>query len=356
MVTVTQIQKEGIGLYELPLKAALLYGAEKQTVNWTLRKQKEVFVYDYKNGIAPVVVPDVVHVLPGKIIDRKEYRQWLAQLEHCDDFISRLQAVESVLPKDAGNADARKILARGLEDRSAPIRQAALKTIGTLTNDDLRSKWIADIVNVATNDGNNKTRAAAFEVLGNWKIKEQKALMQEAVSSPSYLVAGNALAALYKLDDSLAYTIARNYLAGRSNTNLDRKAWNVLASRGLDQDTALLRANAAGERWHMANDFALFAAHAHSEHGFALAADLLAVKIRAEEDPRQRTPYVALMAKLYKDTEKKKNAKDALYPYKSARLKLLVRDLRSAETDDDLKAVYDALLSNGKLRFRNMEE
>lgn len=354
MVTVTQ--KEGSGLYELPLKTALLYGAEKQIVNWTLRKQKEVFVYDYKNGTPPVVVPDVVHVLPGKILDRKEYRQWLAQLEHCDDFISRLQAVESVLPKDAGNADARKILARGLEDRSAPVRQAALKTIGTLTNDDLRSKWIADIVNVATNDGNNKTRAAAFELLGNWKIKEQKALMQEAVSSPSYFVAGNALAALYKLDDSLAYTLARRYLAGRSNTNLDRKAWTIVATHAADEDTVLLRANADGERWHMANNFALFAANAHSEHAFALATDLLAAKIRKEEDPKQRSPYVAMLAKLYKDTEKKKSTKDAFYIYKINNLKQVVRDLKSTETNDELNGVYDALLSNGKLRFRNMEE
>jgi aminopeptidase N len=355
-VTVTQVQKEGTGLYALPLKTLLIYGTEQQSVGWTIRKQKEVFVYEYKNGLAPVLVPDVVHVLPGKIIDHKEYSQWLAQLTHCTDFVSRLQAVESVQTKDVNNTDARAILAKGLEDRSAPVRQAALKTIGSITNDDLRAKWIPDIVNVATQDGNNKTRAAAFEILGRWKVKEQTALIRDAVSSPSYFVAGNALSALKELDDSLAYSMARHHLAGRSNTNLDRKAWTIVSARAADEDTTLLRANASGDRWHMVNNFALFAGNARSEHAFALATDLLTAKIRATDDPKQRKPYVAFLAKLYKDLEKKKNTKDNLYAYKSAYLKQAVRGLNVSETDEGLKAVYDALLSNGKLRFRNMEE
>lgn len=355
-VTVTQIQKEETGLYELPLKTALIYGAEKQIVDWTIRKQKEVFVYDYKNGVAPVVVPDVVHVLPGKIIDHKEYRQWLTQLEQCDDFISKWLAVSSVTAKDLGNPTVQRILSKALEDKIAFIRQTALGKIKSGSTDAVRDKWRAEVIALAANDGNNTVRAAAFELLGIWKAQDQKQFITDAIKDSSYFVAGDALFALSKLDDSLAYTIARSYLGGRSNTNLDRKAWTIVSTRAAEEDTAVLRANASGERNHMASDFALFAANARSERAFALATDLLAAKIRSEEDPKQRSPNVALIAKLYKDTEKKKSAQDALYLYKSAYLKQVVRDLKISETDDKLNAVYDALLSNGKLYFRNMEE
>lgn len=346
LVTVTQTQDESVGLYDLPLKVLLINGSEKQIIDWRLSKAKETFSYDYINGIEPVIVPDVLHVLPGRIIENKRYKQWLIQLNNCDDYVSQLLAVESVLPKDFGDASVQTILTKALSNKSAAIREAALIRLKFLENVAQRGKWKQDIVMLAENDGNNTVRSVAIELLGKWKEQDQKQMLTDAVKDSSYLVAGNALAALSNIDDSLAYSIARKNLKGRANTNLDTKAWNIIAKKALPADTALfLNAGKtdAENRKHLINDLAVYAINTTNENAFETGMKLLAQKIKEIENKTNRA-YFAELLTVVKEALKPKDKKTAFYQFRMQSIKATAQKLNAEEQEKEVQKVYEPML------------
>lgn len=350
-VTVSQTQKEQTGLYHLPLKTLLINGNEKKVIDWDISKRKETFTYEYKNGERPVLVPDVVHVLPGIIKENKGHKEWLVQMKHCDDFVSQLLALQHISKKDFADPDVQSIINLGLNNKSASIRVATLEIIAVIETESLRNKWKPEIVMLASNDGNNSVRSSAIEILGKWKVKEQKQLLIESVTDSSYYVAGNALEALNEIDDSLAYNIARQNLNGRANTNLDVKAWEIVSDKAKNEDTAIMRqfamtANDAQKRNHIILDLLSFANNTHSEQSFIMTIDLLAEKIKATENKNYRIYYAGFLKRIKEKRNKllTKDKKNAQLLRELDYLKSKIQKLRSEEKEEDVQKVYDSLL------------
>lgn len=350
-VTVNQTQKEQTGLYHLPLKTLLINGNEKKLTDWDISKRKETFTYEYKNGERPVVVPDVVHVLPGVINENKGNKEWLVQMTHCDDYVSQLLALQHIDKKDFSNPVVQSIINLGLNNKSASIRVATLELISPVETESLRNKWKPDIIMMASNDGNNIARSMAIEILGRWKVNEQKQLMIESIADSSYYVSGNALEALSKIDDSLAYTLARKNLNGRAKTNLDAKAWAIVAAKAKNEDTAIFKQIAltthdAQKRNHITSDLLSFANNTRNEQAFKLMVDLLAEKVKSAENKSYRVYY----AGFFKQIKEKRNQllakdkKNAQLLSELDYLKTQIQKLRSEEKEEDVQKAYDSLL------------
>lgn len=350
-VTVLQIQNDNIGLYELPLKSVLLYGNEKVNVDWTLRKAKESFTYEYKNGVAPVVVPDVAHVLPGTIKENKAYKHWQVQIEQCDDFVSKLLAVESIQHKDIEKMEVQPILSKALNNKTAAIREAALDKLSGISSEPQRTKWKQDVIMIAKMDGNNAVRAAAMAILGKWKMTDQKQLLLESVKDSSYLVAGNALLALKNIDDTAAYQLAKQNLNGKPNTNLDKKAWAIVATKANDADTSLLlkyagKRNDEDQRTHFISDLASFAINTKNETSYRMMLNLLSQKIKEIENKNSRAYNAIYLNEIKTDLQKKlsKDKKNTSLQKKYELLGDTIKELSAQEKETEVKEVYTEIL------------
>jgi len=237
-VTVTQAQDDTSFIYQLPLKAAIIYGNDKAVIDWNITKMKQTFTYPYKNGQRPLIIPDYYHELPGELKDGKKMPEWRAQFVHADDFVSRKLAL-SAAGRLMSDSNSQAILGMALNDNIPSIRKEALSELGNTQNEKYQEKWTAYVTWLAKNDSNRLVRAEAFDVLGDWKVTSAKGLMLQVLSYSSYAIAGAALDALYKIDKDTAYILARKLWNTDPKTHLESAIWSAIGKKGADEDIAL---------------------------------------------------------------------------------------------------------------------
>ena len=237
-VSVSQSQSDSLYMFRLPLKAAVIYGNEKTVVDWNITARKDSFTYAYKNGVKPVIIPDYTHVLPGTVRDIKKSPQWIVQLLQGDDYISKRLAI-SAAGKQISDSGSQALLDLALNDSMASIRRAALGQLTKASSDKYRKRWTPKVMEMATGDKNIQVRAEAYDVLGDWKAPAAKAIMIKAVRDSSYIIAGNALEGLDKIDKDTAYLLARIMVATDPRSSLDAAVWTLIGKKGADEDVAL---------------------------------------------------------------------------------------------------------------------
>ena len=350
-VNIKQTQDQSVGLYQLPLQALLVSGMEHTNIDWNIEKAEQHFVYAYKNGIRPLIVPDIAHVLPGVIEENKTIKEYLLQMQHCNDYVSQLLAMQQINAKNANLADAKAIISLGLNNKQAALRLAAVQTLKRWTIDAKRAQWIDDVQMIAANDGNNNVRAAAIDLLGYWKVAAQKQLLIDATKDISYQVAGDALQALSKIDDTMAYTLAKTYLNAKANTHLDTKAWAVYSAHAHDEDTALFRKyvyakDDAQQRAHLCSDLMSFGLRTQNETVFQTILDLYSYTVLAAVNKNTRSYYVRFLQAFVSNVSGnlQKDKKNVLLSNKSQLLKALVVKLKAREKDAEIIKLYEQIL------------
>ena len=238
IVNVNQTQSDSTFNYNMPLKTALIYGNDKTIIEWNITRRKDSFTYNYKNGIKPVLVPDIQHILPGEVKDNKKPQEWLTAYKTCTDYITRRLAI-SAASKALSDTTSQAIIDLALNDENKSIRRVALSSIAKTPNDKYRKKWTPKVVSLATADKDNSVRAEAFDVLGEWKVASAKAAMISAISDSSYSVAGKALEALNRIDKDTAYAIARKMVDTHPRSTLESQIWSIIGEKGADDDIHL---------------------------------------------------------------------------------------------------------------------
>jgi aminopeptidase N len=351
-VTVTQTQDTNAPLYQLPLKAALLYeDGTKQIVHWDIDRRKQSFTYPYRGGKAPVFVPDIDHVLPGIITEHKSSKDWLTQLTRTDDYISKMNAVRSAKTKDLPNADVMALMEKALTDKIADIRKMAVYTIQATQAESQRRKWQPDMIMMATNDPDNAVRAVALYTLGYWKVSGQEDLFLQSLNDSSYQVAGQAMYGLSRLSPDKAYTLAKQYIKGRPGTELDIKSWAVIDEQAQAADTALYRyylgLPAAGKRDYLINDLEVYAKNVRQDKAFEAALEMMVYYIGRIENKNSRRQYIGKFEDLGNHLQKQKQAPGKDKENARVRLEWLeesVRSLKATETEAALIKRYDEVL------------
>lgn len=236
-VTVKQLPSDSGLSYRLPLKALLIYGTEKSKIDWNLTQKTETFKYPYKNGVRPTLIPDSEHWLPGTIKEDKGMEHWQVQFSQHDNYISKRTAVNEAV-KNIDNEVSKKLIDNALTDRSALIKAHTLSSINKFKTDVYANRWRPTVAYLAAEDGDNKVRAYAFDMLGAWKVISSKGEMLKALNDSSYDVAGLALKALYKIDADTAYASARRILSEDPRSTLRTEAESIIAQKGVPGDIA----------------------------------------------------------------------------------------------------------------------
>jgi aminopeptidase N len=346
-VVVQQTQNESVGLYTLPIKTLMIKGTERSVLDWNISKKNQTYTYAYVNGIRPVIVPDIEHSLPAVIKENKTNKEWLTQLNACDDYVSQLLAVQKSDFKNLGDANVIAILHKGLDSKIAAIRELTLSKISNIESESFRKQWESDIINLATNDGNHLVRSAAIEIVGKWKIMSQKELLLNALNDSSYLIAGNALNSLSKIDEAEAYLQAKKHLKGRANTDLDENAWSILAKKAKTEDTILLKEMALNKidqekRTHLFNDLIAYASNTIQGDAYNLCLKLMGDHIRATENKNYRAYYASLLLKLKEEitVKSKKDNKNVLFHTKKLYLSAKGKEWLVEEQDKNIQAIY----------------
>ena len=270
-------------LYQLPIKTAILYGNSREMVDWNITKRRDTFTYAYKDGKRPVVIPDYDHVLPAEIKDNKKPEQYMVQFMNCDDYVNKRLAV-SAAGKLLSDSVSQLIIDRGLNDGLASIRKLTLSQLKNASSETYHKRWTAKIRNIAITDSSKIVRADALGVLGAWKVKSAEEDMLRALYDSSYILAGNALEAINKLDKDTAYILSRQLMLTNPKSTLDYVIWNVIGNKGADEDIALYEAHApyvqGGKKFNFAASMSSYLKNVKSEESFsrcvAVYTDLIA--------------------------------------------------------------------------------
>jgi len=233
-VTVTQEQSDSF-IYRLPLNAAVIYDHESSVVDWNITRRTDTFTYAYKKGKRPVIVPDCYNVLPGEIKENKTPAQWLVQYKRTGDYINKKLAVAAAC-RLMSDSSSQALIDLALDDRMAGIRKYLMTQLKNVDIEHYHKKWTEFTIYIATNDSDKLVRAAAFEVLGEWKVTSAKKYMVKALGYSSYALAGAALDALYKIDKDTAYVVAKDLIYNEPRGGLETAVWNVIGKKAADND------------------------------------------------------------------------------------------------------------------------
>jgi aminopeptidase N len=352
-VTVNQNQDDSTFMYDLPLKTALIYGNDKSIINWRISKRRDTFTYNYKNGVRPVLVPDVEHVLPGELKDGKKPWQCLAQYTNCNDYVNRRLAL-SVAGRLASDSSAQAIIDFGLIDDMPSIRRHALGQLSNVQSDKYRRRWTAKVMAMATGDKNNLVRAEAFEVLGEWKVAAAKQSMIAVLRDSSYAVAGKALDAISKMDKDTAYILARQMVNTDPKGSLENAIWAIIGRKGADEDVALYEKQipyVSGQK-KFAYAFSLnsYLKNVKSEASFKRGVDVYTTMVISENMKSYRSPLAGFMFQVADgeksnvksaDKEEAAAADKRLSVVKTAMLKI-----QAAEQDPEARKDIDKSMKN----------
>ncbi len=234
-VIVTQKQQDSTFAYQLPLKAAIIFGKEKSIIDFNIMHKKEVFIYDYKNGVRPVIIPDYYFTLPGKLIDNKEPKYWLSQYINGDEYVQKVLSINGAI-ESMQDTNSQKLIDIALNDSLYSLRQYVLIQLAEVQNFTYRNRWLSTIEKLAKKDKNRFVKQNAFTLLGIWKDTTALQYMITALEDSSYLIAGAALTSINKINTDTAYYFAKKLINTNPKSTLEGSIWSIIGEKANEED------------------------------------------------------------------------------------------------------------------------
>lgn len=327
-------------LYRLPLKTVVINGNEKTTVDWLIENRTTIYTYPYKNGVKPVIVPDIHHWLVGTILDLKKPEQWLQQFVLCNNYVSKRRAVATAY-NYISDSNARQILTLALTDSMYSIREYALNMLRWVKEDKWRKVWEPQVTLMAFSDSKNAVRAAAFDVLTTWKTNLDKEQLLQTVYDSSYAVAGAALNALYIADSEKAYSVAVSLLNTSPKATLQSAIWATIGKKGNDADLTVFETKSilvyGADKFMLANGLYQYLIHIHSDISFEKGVNIMANMTMNEGIKSYRLVmggYLFDLKKVYADNKSDSKEKREQYRIRREILQHSIDKIMAAETDE----------------------
>lgn len=351
-VSVKQTTSDSGHAFDLPMKAALIYGNSMEVIDWRVSAKTQDFSFPFKRGVKPVFVPDYHNWLVGSIKEEKTSAQWLQQLQVMPDYVNKRRAVAAAFQM-AADTGAVTIVRHALNDTFEGIRAYTLSSLARTAE---RSTWQQQLKEqvsmLAINGRSHRERASALEVLGKWKIAVMKPSIMGALADSSYMVAGSALEALHQLDKEKAYEHAKNLYRQQPRAHLETAIWQVLAAKGAAEDVALFADKAddvyGSRKMTFANFVHLYSINTTSTRAYEQALEVIAMLTKRESIKSYRFAMGALLftnASYYADQAIANNAGDRLKLIKERKAiaDRLAAEVLKAETDPDNVQRYQKL-------------
>ena len=280
-VTVTQNGKEDtLRRWRLPLKMAVYYNGAGREEDWLVAKRTTTFEVPYQNGVAPLIIPDARHWLPGEWKENKSLAQWQAQFQAAPDFRSRRTALTFAF-KNKSNTRSLEMVKQALHDSLSGIRRYVLTQLGDVKMQNWQQALTPQVQYLAAQEPHNLTRAAAISVLGNWKISTAKSEIMQALADSSYAVSGAALEAYSMVDSAGAYAFAKSLLlrSDLPRAQQEKAMWELIFRAGQPADWPAIQQRAGslygGDKIAFAYGLATYAFATKDSTAFAGSLQLL---------------------------------------------------------------------------------
>ena len=226
MVIIEQTQKTD-KIFRLPMAVDVYSGAGKKRYNIWVENKIDTFTFNYTQR------PRLINVDADKVMlwaktDNKTAEDYVQQWKLAPLYIDRREALDYFSKKGM------KELIEGLRDKYAGLRRFSLEKLATskLAKD-------ADVINaiedVAKNEKDKKTKAAALDFLTKTKDAKYLSVFKANVDDSSYTVAGSALQGLAALDPANAYTLAKKY-SNDAKGDLGEAVSGIIMANGTESD------------------------------------------------------------------------------------------------------------------------
>lgn len=205
VVIVKQTQKTG-KYYRLPLAIDIYNGAEKVRHTILAANAIDSFTFNYTKR------PDLVNVDAEKVTlwtkkDNKTLDNYIHQYKYAGNYVDRREAIDFA-SKKLDDPKAAELLKTALTDKYFGLRNFAISKTD-LRKADVKNNFEPILANLAKTDKQATVKAAAIQKLGEYKKADYATLFKAAVNDSSYTVAGNALAALTKVDAPAAAVLVK---------------------------------------------------------------------------------------------------------------------------------------------------
>jgi aminopeptidase N len=226
-------QTQGGKLFTLPVAVDIYNGTNKQRQNIWIQNKVDSFLFPY------TAKPDLINVDAEKTLlvektDNKSEANFIAQWKYAKNYLDRKEALDFFAKKSMPE------IAKGLNDKFAGLRQYTIQKIAA-TPYKTDAVVLETIENIAKNDRDKKTKAAAISFLVKNGSAKYLPIYQQMVNDSSYTVAGAALKGLVALDAANAYSIAKKY-SNDAKGALSTAILDVLFVQGTEADFDIIAA------------------------------------------------------------------------------------------------------------------
>ncbi len=346
-VTVTQKQQDSTFVYQLPLKAALIIGKEKNIIDFNVMHKKEVFNFDYKNGLRPMVIPDYYFALPGKLIDNKEPKNWLSQYINGDEYVQKILSINGAI-ESLQDTNSQKLIDIALNDSLYSLRQYVVLQLADVQNTIYRNRWKSTIELLANKDKNRFVKQNAFNLLGIWKDSAALQSMITALDDSSYLISGAALGGINKINADTAYYFAKKLINTNPKSALELQIWSIIGEKANQEDLEFYIQKEPFLYGKSSLSFAYslydFLKNTKGRMPFLDGIDIMKKLIIKEEVKTVKKALVNLLFDLAENEKEEMkdidNSKAAISKNKFTITKEILGDIISTETETELKSKY----------------
>ena len=227
-VIVKQTQKTN-KLFKLPLAIDIYNGANKKRYNVWSENAVDTFTFNYTQR------PDLVNVDADKVLlwnkkDNKTLENFIHQYKYAGNYMDRREAIDFASKKQT-DQKAVDLLKTALSDKYHNLRNFTIDKLD-FKNETVKSMAEPILLNLAKTDKKSTVRANAIGALGEYNKEDYVALFKSAINDSSYSIAGNALAALSKIEPTAAVSIAKELSAKPSKGALENAITGVIAQSG----------------------------------------------------------------------------------------------------------------------------
>jgi aminopeptidase N len=238
VVNLEQIQDfSSTPLYYLPIDVDVHVDGKVQRHRINFQSDKEEF------RLPAARKPDVIIVDAEKMLlctkkETKTQEEWSYQYNNSPLFLDRMEALEN-LAKEFGQVPEETIF-KALNDPYHQIRITALKNIGKILKDPYPVK--DKLVELVSNDPKSDVRASAIKYLAaNFKKAPGNLdLFKKSMNDSSYVVLGEALAAIAVENEKEALNMASGY-ENEKNTRVLFAVSGIYAKSGDDSHNAFFK-------------------------------------------------------------------------------------------------------------------
>jgi aminopeptidase N len=232
-VTIRQTQKIDslTGIFKTPIDIQIWTNGIPETYKVMVEKAEETFSFpSYREP--DLVIFDKGSKILKRINQEKTISEWIFQLEHAEDGVDRLIAIDELQWYHDSMNVLLSLSKAALDDPFWAVRQEAVWALG-----DAKKSEIAETLILAYGDHDSRVRSACVGALGNFKGEKVVNTLKHAFKSDSsYAVAASALRSLVKIDSANQNMYLKEAIQRDSHGEIIRRTALELLSKRNDED------------------------------------------------------------------------------------------------------------------------